>query len=84
MRVEFFPDTDTLSILFLAPGTVAGNGVDTADPDVTLYYDDEQRIAEIAIEHVSARVDLAELRRRVSFEEVHSGDGAAPGVSAAA
>jgi uncharacterized protein YuzE len=72
MRVEFFPDTDTLSILFLAPGTVAGDGVDTDDPDVTLYYDDEERVAEIAIEHASSRIDLGELRRRVSFEEVRS------------
>lgn len=74
MRVEFFPDTDTLSILFLAPGTAAGDGVDADDPDVTLYYDEKGRIAEVAIEHASTRLDLDELRRRVSFEEVRSGD----------
>ena len=74
MKVEFFPDTDTLSILFLAPGTVAGDGVDTTDPDVTLYYDEQGRIAEVAIERASSRLDLDELRRRVSFEEVRSED----------
>ena len=69
MRVEYFPDTDTLSIVFAATPFIP-NGEDTTDPDVTLLYDDKHRIAEILIEHASKRLDLAELRRKVSFEEV--------------
>ena len=70
MKVEYFPDTDTLSIVFAA-GPFVPEGEDTTDPDVTLLYDNENRIAEIVIEHASKRIDLSELRRKVSFEEVH-------------
>jgi len=50
MRVELYPDTDTLSISFLAPGTVAHEGTDSGDPDVTFLWDGQGRIAEIVIE----------------------------------
>ena len=70
MKVEYFPGADTLSIVF-ASGPFVPEGEDTTDPNVTLLYDDENRIAEILIEHASERIDLAELRRKVSFEEVH-------------
>ncbi|HLT45956.1 MAG TPA: DUF2283 domain-containing protein [Rubricoccaceae bacterium] len=70
MRVEYFPDTDTLSILFLPPGATAADALDTPDPDVLLFRDAQGRIGEVLIEHASKRVDLAELRRHVSFEEV--------------
>ena len=69
MKVEYFPDTDTLSIVFAA-GPFTPEGQDTQDPDVTLLYDEDNRIAEIIIEHASTRTDIAELRRKVSFEEV--------------
>jgi len=55
-------------------------GADTSDPGVLLLYEGEEggasrpRIAEIVIEHASDRVDLAEMRRKVSFEEVRTAE----------
>ena len=69
MKVEYFPDTDTLSIVFASEPFVP-EGEDTTDPDVTLLFDAAHRLAEIVIEHASERIDLAELRRKVSFEEI--------------
>lgn len=71
MRVEYFPETDTLSIIFAADPFEA-EGEDTNDPDVLLLYDEQHRIAEIVIEHASGRVDLGEIRRRIGFEEIRS------------
>lgn len=54
MKIEYFPQTDTLSILLLhEPGPVEGD--DTGDPDVTLLFDSDNRIAEIVIDHASKR-----------------------------
>ena len=80
MRVEYFPDTDTLSIV-LAAGPFQAEGQDTNDPDITLLYDGEKHLAEIVIERASQRVDLAETRRRIGFEEIRSEDvpASAPG-----
>lgn len=69
MKIEYFPQTDTLSILLVhEPGSVEGE--DTQDPDVTLLFDAENRVAEIVIEHASARTDLENIRKRLGFEEV--------------
>jgi uncharacterized protein YuzE len=69
MKIEYFPQTDTLSILLLhMPGSVEGE--DTNDPDVTLLLDNENRIAEIVIEHASRRTDLADIRKRIGYEEI--------------
>ena len=73
MRVEYFPETDTLSIV-LAAGPYAPEGMDTADPDVVVLYDEENRVAEIVIEHASRRVDLAETRRQIGFEEIRKSE----------
>jgi uncharacterized protein YuzE len=69
MKIEYFPQTDTLSILLLhMPGSVEGE--DTNDPDVTLLLDDDNRIAEIVIEHASRRTDLDDIRKRIGYEEI--------------
>lgn len=69
MKIEYFPQTDTLSILLLHdPGAIEGE--DSGDPDVTLLFDGLNRIAEIVIDHASTRTDLDDIRRRVGFEEV--------------
>lgn len=79
MKVEYFPESDTLSILFAA-GPFTADGEDTADPDVPLLYDLDTRskgkdqLAEIVIEHASERIDLGELRRKISFEEIRSAE----------
>lgn len=69
MKVEYFPQTDTLSILLLQTPTFV-DGEDTGDPDVTLLFDGGNRLAEIVIEHASQRTDLAEIRSGISFEEI--------------
>ena len=69
MKIEYFPSSDTLSLLFAA-GPFDAECLDTADDDVTLILDEQGRIGEILIEHASHRVDLAETRRRIGFEEV--------------
>lgn len=69
MKIEYFPQTDTLSILLLhEPGPIEGE--DTNDPDVTLLFDGANRLAEIVIEHASTRTDLEDIRTRIRFEEV--------------
>ncbi len=79
MKIEYFPETDTLSITFAA-GPFTADGEDTADPDVLLLYDrnahseSKHQLAEIVIEHASERIDLGELRRKISFEEVRSAE----------
>jgi uncharacterized protein YuzE len=69
MKIEYFPDTDTLSIL-MTQGADYMEGEDTNDPDVTLLYDRDNRLAEIVVEHASRRVDLDQLRHHASFEVV--------------
>ena len=69
MKVQYFPETDMLSIVLArAPYESAGAG-DTGDPDVVLHYDTANCIAEIEIEHASRRVDVHLLRKGVSYEE---------------
>lgn len=67
MKVEYFPDTDTLSILLIDKPTNV-EGEDTRDPDITLLYDGANRLAEIIIEHASQRTDLAEIRSSKQIE----------------
>jgi uncharacterized protein YuzE len=69
MRMLYFPDTDTLSIQFPLDRAV---GQDTMDPDVTLFFDDANRISEILVENASRRLDLNGLRREPQFEEIVS------------
>ncbi len=69
MKIEYFPETDTLSLVFAA-GPFEAEGGDTNDKDITLLYDRQGRIAEIVIERASRRVDLAETRRQIGFEEI--------------
>lgn len=69
MKLEYFADTDTLSILLNGnPGEV--DAEDTNDPDITLLYDATNRIAEILIEHAAHRIDLDSIRREIGFEIV--------------
>lgn len=72
MKVEYFPDTDTLSIIFAARSFEATNDDELGD---VLILRDGERIGEIVIEHASQKVDMAELRRQVSFEEVRPAVG---------
>ena len=69
MKIEYFPKTDTLSILLLHD-TEYVEGEDTNDPDITLLYDRSNRVAEIVIEHASTRTDLDGIRRKIGFEEI--------------
>lgn len=67
MEMLYFLDTDTLSIQF---PSVRAEGQDAEDPDVTLFFDDTNRISEILIEHASRRIDLESLRAEPQFEEI--------------
>lgn len=69
MKMLYFPDTDTLSIQFPPLGA---EGQDTRDPDVTLFFDEANRITEILIENASRRMDLDSLRTESQFREVVS------------
>ena len=69
MKIEYHPQDDMLVIVFARTPYRAEGAEDTADPDVVLHYDTANRVAEIEIAHASERIDLAELRRLVSFEE---------------
>jgi uncharacterized protein YuzE len=77
MKIEYYAETDSLSIVFTrAPG--ASVGEDSSDDDVTIFYGEDRGsasrapIVEILIEHASERVDLSEMRRHFSFEEISS------------
>lgn len=70
MRVEYFPDTDTLSIV-LSIRSEEVSVADANDRDLTVLIDGEGRFVEIVIEHASSRTDLDEIRERLSFEEVN-------------
>ncbi len=72
MKVEYFPETDTLSIVLARTPYESGGAEDAGDPDVLLHLDRDGRVAEVAIEHASKRVDLTEVRRMISFEEVRA------------
>lgn len=69
MKIEYYPDTDTLSITFAAGPFTATKKDEEIDPEVLVLWDGE-RIGEIVIEGASSRIDLRELRRQVSFEEI--------------
>ncbi len=73
MKIEYYTETDTLSIVFAAgPFEAIRDDEQSPDgplPDVLILRDGE-RIGEIVIEGASGRIDMAELRRQISFEEV--------------
>lgn len=69
MKVQYFPETDMLSIVLAHTPYESAGAEDTNDPDVVLHYDAAHCITEIEIEHASRRVDLDLLRRGVSYEE---------------
>lgn len=69
MKVEYFPDTDTLSIT-LRDVPYQATGEDTNDPDVLLYYDEQHRLAEVEVSHASRRANVEHLRVLDMFEEV--------------
>ena len=73
MKIEYFPKTDTLSIL-LSVDAEYMEGEDTNDADITLLYDSENRLAEIVVEHASNRVDLEGVKRQIGFREVTSAE----------
>ena len=58
MKIEYFPDTDTLSIVFTAGPFEAVNEDELSD---VLILRDGGRIGEIVIEGASDRIDMAEL-----------------------
>jgi hypothetical protein len=68
MRLLYFPDVDVLSIK-LPPDRFEGR--DSSDPDVTLFFDKQNRISEILIENASRRMDLDRLRQEPQFEEIN-------------
>lgn len=70
MQIEHHPDTDMLNITFVPVPYEPRGAEETEDSDVVIHYDVDGRIAEIEIEHASERVDIDEMRRKVSFEEV--------------
>jgi uncharacterized protein YuzE len=72
MTIEYFPETDTLNITFVPTPYKQMDVVDTDDEHVVLLYDADARLAEIVIERASERIDLAEMRRKVSFEELRA------------
>lgn len=69
MTVEYFPEHDMLTIT-LARTPYEDAGATEVQPGIVLHFDREGRLAEIEIEEASRRVDLNELRRRYSFEEI--------------
>lgn len=68
MQIEYYPDTDMLNITFVPTPYEPRGAEETSDADVVIHYDTKGRIAEI--EHASERVDVEEMRRKVSFEEI--------------
>ncbi len=70
MRIEYYPDTDTLNITLVRTPYEVETGVDTEDPDITLLYDKQNRLSEIEIEHASRRVDIELMQRQYSFEVI--------------
>lgn len=70
MKIEYFPESDMLSITLVRTPYESAGGVDTDDPDIVLHYDSERRLAEIEVSHASDRTDLDEIRRRIGFEVV--------------
>jgi uncharacterized protein YuzE len=69
MNMEYFPETDTLSIT-LRDTPYQATGEDTGDPDVLLYYDEQHRLAEVEVSNASRRANLRHLRGLDAFEEV--------------
>lgn len=68
MKLEYWPNVDVLHIqIGTAP---SAEGADAGDPDVTLHFDEQNRISEIEITNASSRVDLNDIRRRYGFEEM--------------
>lgn len=70
MQIEYHPEVDMLNITFVPTPYKPRGAEETGDSDVVIHYDEKGRIAEIEIEHASERVDIDEMRRKVSFEEV--------------
>jgi uncharacterized protein YuzE len=69
MTIEYFPESDTLSITF-REAPYQATGEDTNDSDVVLYYDEQHRLAEIEVSHASKRSNLSHLRDQPCFKEV--------------
>lgn len=70
MKIEHFPDTDTLSIV-LSTRSGEVSAADANDREIAVLIDGEGRIVEVLIEHASSRTDLDAIRERLSFEEVN-------------
>ena len=61
-QIQYFPETDTLSIDLSdkpATGGAVNAGTDGEDEDILFSIDDEGRITNIAIERASVRADLS-------------------------
>ncbi len=69
MTIEYYPETDTLSIT-LRETPYQATGEDTNDPDVLLYYDEQHRLAEVEVSHASRRANVDHLRKQPFFKEV--------------
>lgn len=70
MTVQYHSPSDILSIVVATAPYASAGAEDTRDPDVTLHYEEGGRLAEVEIEHASARLDLAEARRLPFFSEL--------------
>ncbi|HET6568127.1 MAG TPA: DUF2283 domain-containing protein [Rhodothermales bacterium] len=68
MRIEYWPDVDMLHIRL--SDAISQHGHDAEDPDITVHFDKDNRLVEIEVSNASRRIDLDDLRRRYSFEEV--------------
>jgi len=70
MQIEYYPDTDMMSITLSRTPFTVNRSAETDDADIVLLFDEKGFLAETEIQHASERVDLDEVRRRLAFEEV--------------
>lgn len=59
-----------LSFILAAVPYESDGAEETTDPDVTLHYAADGSLAEVEIEHASARLDLSALRHSPAFEQL--------------
>lgn len=74
MTVKYYPEVDMLTMALADTPFRQEDVRDTDDPDVLLLYDDQGRLAKIEVSHASKKINLEEMRRKISFEEVPSGE----------
>ncbi len=58
MKIEYFPDVDALSFLFIEGGEVADGRDVEGDDDIVVMYNDQNRVVEILVHNASKRMAL--------------------------